>query len=160
MTLPLFLLNLVLAGVWIILNQNASFFHLIMGFLAGAVITHIVAIALSQGNYLGKLWTRFRFVGYFIRILIEANIEVAKEILTPGHSMKPCFIRYDVSDLDPVQTTTLASAITLTPGTLSTDVSDDGNTLYIHAMYAENRDEALAALDELRRRLMEDVFAS
>ena len=160
MSVPLFLLNLTLTGVWLVLTEDASFFQIIIGFLIGAVITHVVGVGINQPGYLRGLGTRFRFLGYFLTILVKANIEVAREILTPGFSMKPRLMRYDVSDLDAIQVTTFANAITLTPGTLSADISEDGRTLYIHAMYAQTPEAVVAALDELRDRLIQDVFES
>ncbi|MEM6505352.1 MAG: Na+/H+ antiporter subunit E, partial [Planctomycetota bacterium] len=53
---------------------------------------------------------------------------------------------------------TLANAITLTPGTLSADINDAGDTLYIHAMYAEAKKDATRDLDELRDKLLRLVF--
>lgn len=157
--IPLLLLNLILTLVWMILAESAGFGHLMLGFLVGAGVTSLIAMATGQPGYLMRLWRRVRFVLYFLRILIEANIEVLREIITPGFSMKPRMLRYEVAGLTPMQVTTLANAITLTPGTLSTDVSDDGEVLYIHAMYAENPDDAIAGLDELKDRLMQDVFS-
>ncbi len=155
MMLYLLLLNLTLTGLWLVLNEQASFLQLLLGFVVGALITHLVGIGVGTRGYLPAVWSRIRFLGYFLYILVKANLEVAREIITPGLSMKPRLIRYDVSDLSPVQVTTLASAITLTPGTLSADIADDGETLYIHAMYAYDRDAAVKQLDELRDRLME-----
>ena len=63
-----------------------------------------------------------------------------------------------MAGLTDVEVTTLANAITLTPGTLSADLSPDGETLFIHAMYAEDTDEALAAVDQLRYALLREVF--
>ena len=60
-------------------------------------------------------------------------------MVTPGLSMTPRIIRYPVSGLSPIELTTLANAISLTPGTLSIDVSPDDEWLYVHAMYAEDR---------------------
>ena len=95
---------------------------------------------------------------YFLYILVKANLDVAWEIITPGYAMKPRMIRYDVTGLTPIQITTLANAITLTPGTLSADINDAGDTLYIHAMYAEQKQDATKDLDELRDKLLKLVF--
>ena len=58
-----------------------------------------------------------------------------------------------------LQITTLANAITLTPGTLSVDVSDDNHDLYVHCMYAKNREDAVLDINELRDRIMTELFA-
>jgi multicomponent Na+:H+ antiporter subunit E len=98
------------------------------------------------------------FTIYFLRILVIANLQVAREILTPGFQMSPRLLRYDVSDLTDVQTTFLANTITLTPGTLSVDVSEEADFLYVHCMYARDRDSILAELDELKDRILKEVF--
>ncbi|MDX1683104.1 MAG: Na+/H+ antiporter subunit E, partial [Phycisphaeraceae bacterium] len=114
----------------------------------------------GRHHYGRKLLGLVRFFFYFVRILVVANLQVAREVLTPGFQMNPRIIAYPVDDLTDVQITTLASAITLTPGTLSVDVSDDGRVLYVHAMYARDRAAAFREIDQLRNRLMREVFGS
>lgn len=153
-----FLLNLFLMAVYVALSGEVTFLSALSGFLIGAFIVTMIGRGTGRGGYAHRVWGVFRFGLYFIYILAKANVEVAREILTPGFSMSPRIIRYPVEGLTPVEVTTLANAISLTPGTLSADITDDGKTLYIHCMYAEDRDEAVAALDELRFWLMREVF--
>jgi multicomponent Na+:H+ antiporter subunit E len=91
-------------------------------------------------------------------ILFKANLQVAREVITPGLGMSPRIIAYPVAGMTDGQITTFSNALTLTPDTLTTDVAEDGRTLYIHCMYAEDRDRAVAELDELRDRIMREVF--
>lgn len=157
MTTPL-LLNIALTLLWMMLNRDTSFLNGVLGFALGAIVVELALRAIGGPRYLGRVWGLIRFTGYFLYILVKANLDVAWEIITPGMTMKPRMIRYDVSGLSQVQVTTLANAITLTPGTLSADVNDAGDTLYIHAMYAERKNDALADLDELRDKLLKLVF--
>src|SRR5690606_30103991 len=109
------------------------------GFALGYVVLGLVSRATgSRRNYASAGWDLFRFSLYFIKILVISNLQVAREVLTPGLKITPSFLRYRVEDLTDIQLTTLANSITLTPGTLSVDVSDDGRWLYIHAMYAQD----------------------
>lgn len=153
-----FLLNLFLMAVYVALSGEVTFLSALAGFLIGAFIVTMISQATGGGGYLQRVWGVLRFGVYFVYILTKANVQVAWEILTPGFNMTPRIIRYPVAGLTPVELTTLANAISLTPGTLSADISDDGETLYIHCMYAEDRDDAVAALDELRCWLMREVF--
>lgn len=153
-----FLLNLFLMVAYIALSGDVSFLSALAGFIIGLLIVTAISRATGRGGYLRRVWGAFRFGVYFIYILVKANLGVAKEILTPGFSMSPRIIRYPLDGLSEVEITTLANAITLTPGTLSADITDDGRTLYIHAMYAESREEALAELDELKVWLLREVF--
>jgi len=157
MTTPL-LLNIALTLLWMMLNRDTSFLNGVLGFVLGAVVVELGYRALGRASYAGRVWGLFRFVCYFLYILVKANLDVAWEIITPGMSMTPRMIRYDVTGLSEVQVTTLANAITLTPGTLSADVKEAGDTLYIHAMYAEQKKDAIADLDELRDKLLKLVF--
>ena len=153
-----FLLNLFLAVVYVALTGDVSFLSLLTGFIIGLLIVTLIARATGRSSYLKRVLGLVRFGCYFIYILVKANYEVAREVLTPGFSMTPRIIRYPVDGLSPVEITTLANAITLTPGTLSADINDEGTLLYIHSMYAEDRDEAVAALDELKTWLIREVF--
>lgn len=157
MTTPI-LFNIALTLLWMMLNRDMSFLNGVLGFAIGALIVELGLRASGRGKYLGHLGGLARFGCYFIYILVKANLDVAWEIITPGLSMKARMIRYDVAGLTPTQLTTLANAITLTPGTLSADISDDAETLYIHAMYAEQKKDATKDLDELRDKLLKFVF--
>lgn len=153
-----FLLNIALTLLWMMLNRDTSLLNGVLGFALGALVVELGLRAAGRDTYLKQLRDMFRFVVYFLYILVKANLDVAWEIITPGMGMKPRMIRYDVAGLTDIQVTTLANAITLTPGTLSADINDTGDTLYIHAMYAEQKKEALKDLDELRDKLLKLVF--
>ncbi|WP_428389979.1 Na+/H+ antiporter subunit E [Mucisphaera sp.] len=154
----LFLLNLFLATLYMALIGSVTFLNLLFGLGIGFAITALVSKLAGDRSYLRYIARLINFSIYFIRILIIANLQVAYEVLTTTHHMKPRIIRYPVKDLTDVQITTLANAITLTPGTLSTDIDEETRCLYIHAMYAENREEAIADIDTLRDRLLKEVF--
>ena len=156
--IQLFLLNLFLATVYVILTDDLSALNLITGFAIGALVVTIYARATGRPSYLGKIGRLLRFSWYFLRILTKANLQVAWEIITPDFTMSPRIIRYPVQELSAVQTTTLANAITLTPGTLTVDVDEPGDYLHIHCMYAADRDDAVRAIDELKDRLVQEVF--
>lgn len=155
-----FLLNLFLAGVYVALAGDVSFLSLLTGFLIGLLVILLIGKADGRGAYLRRVWGVLKFGVYFVFILVKANLQVARESITPGFKMTPRIVRYPVPGMTPVQVTTLASAITLTPGTLSADINDAGDVLYIHCMYAQDREAAIAELDQLKRWLMREVFSS
>lgn len=156
----LFLLNLFLAAVFVILSGNVSLLGFAVAFAIGMLVIGLYAQAAGQGSYLGKWWRLVRFLVYFIYILVKANVQVAWEIITPKMHMQPRIVRMSVAGMTEIQITTLANAITLTPGTLSADIDEDRELLYVHCMYAKSRQAALADLEELKRRLMREVFAA
>ncbi|MFW6059781.1 MAG: Na+/H+ antiporter subunit E [Phycisphaeraceae bacterium] len=153
------LLNLFLALVYVALTGDISGMNFLIGFGLGFLVVTVFCRAVGTPSYPRKYFRLLSFGLYFLRILIMANLQVAWEIITPSLNIRPRIIRYPVHELTPVQITTLANAISLTPGTLTCDVDDDGEHLYIHAMYGEDREATVRSLDELKDRLMAEVFS-
>ena len=154
-----FLFNIGLAVVWMSLTGSFSEWNFIAGMLVGAAVVEGYTRARRSAPYLGKTVRLIGFAGYFLRILVKANLEVAWEVVTPRHTMQPRILRYPVAGLSDVERVSLANAISLTPGTLVIDVSPDNEWLYIHAMYAKDQDAALRSIDELALRLRKGVFS-
>ena len=153
-----FLANIALAIVWCLLTGSVDEWNFLGGMFVGALVITAYSHATGSGRYLGRAVELARFLGYFVVILVRSNLQIAWEVLTPRMHQSPRIIRSPVDGLTTGQLTALASAITLTPGTLVVDVSPDGRWFYIHCMYARDRDAAVAELDELSRRMREQVF--
>lgn len=74
----------------------------------------------------------------FLYELLMSSLQVARDVLSPRMTFRPGIIALPLESDDDVQITVLANLITLTPGTLSVDVSTDKKMLYIHAMRADD----------------------
>ncbi|MDQ3394099.1 MAG: Na+/H+ antiporter subunit E [Bacteroidota bacterium] len=85
---------------------------------------------------------------FFIKELVVASVKVAYDVVTPKFIMKPAVIAFPLDASSDFEITMLASLISLTPGTLSIDVTDDRKILYVHAMYIKNND-----LEELKQEI-------
>ena len=153
-----FLLNIVLAVVWCALSSFDGW-NFLGGFLVGAVVVSVFSRATSGEKYITNAWKLAWFMGYFCRLLVQTNLQVAWEVLTPRMHQKPRIIRYPIAGMSDIERTTLANAITLTPGTLVVDISPDERWLYIHCMYAQDRDSAVHEIDELWNKMRRGVFA-
>mgnify|MGYP001050644588 CR=1 FL=1 len=156
--MTMFLLNIMLAVLWCFTWGTFDFFTLTSGFILAHLLLGLYSRVTVLEGYGTKVRDLLRFSLYFIRILIIANLQIAYEILTPGIGVTPRIVRFDVTGLTAAQRTILANAINLTPGTLVVDIAPDRRTFYVHCMYAENKDEALAQLEGLKRRLQSEVF--
>ncbi len=82
---------------------------------------------------------------FFLWELIKASFAVAFEVVRPGHNMKPGIIAVPLDTKTDLQITIFSSLVTLTPGTLSLDLSADKSHLFVHAMYIKNGDSLLLA---------------
>lgn len=135
------LLNIILASAWIFLTGDLQFQNFIEGFIIGFVIIFISKNVTSTTSYLQKIPKIIGFILYFFYELIVANIKVTIDILTPRHRMTPAIIAVPLTIDKNFEITLLANLITLTPGTLSLDLSSDRKILYIHSMYVDDPDK-------------------
>ncbi len=87
-------------------------------------------------------------VFFYLKELIAASLRVAYEVLTPKDHMRPAVVAIPLEAETDLEITLLANFITLTPGTLSIDVSKDRKTLYVHEVYVESGD-----IDRVRRQI-------
>ncbi len=165
--MTLFFVNVLLAVLWVFLWGDLSLYTLLVGLVGGYVVlwlfTRVNGRRTLRDAYGQRLINLVRFTGYFLKLLVVSNLQIAREIVTPGQQMTPRFVRYEVTGMSDAQATAFANAITLTPGTLVVDAREreDGRRfLYVHAMYAEDREAAVLSLGELRRRLEHDVFVT
>ncbi len=157
--IALIFLNIALAVGWVFLAGNFTAVSFLAGLVFGFLVTSIYATATGNRGYGMRIWRVFRFGMYFLKILIKANWQIAYEAATPRFYMTPRIVRYPVGHMTNAEKTTLANAITLTPGTLVVDISEDGEYIYVHCMYAKDRDAAIRDLDALATNLHEGVFS-
>src|SRR5690606_901199 len=93
---------------------------------------------------------------YFLKEMLLANLRVAYDVITPTYYMRPAVVSIPLDARTDLEITLLAMCITLTPGTLSLDVSTDRRVLYIHAMFAEDPDALRHEIKNgFERRLLE-----
>lgn len=95
---------------------------------------------------------------FFIRELIKANLRIAYDVLTIRHHMNPSIVSFPLTASTDLEITLLGIIITLTPGTLMLDVSEDKKILYIHTMYLEEDDQE-RAIEAIRNSFEKKILA-
>ncbi len=83
-------------------------------------------------------WSLLCLLASFMRELVLSNLEVARIVLSPRLYIRPGLIAYRTELKTDLAITTLANIITLTPGTLTLEVSEDRTVLFIHALDIED----------------------
>jgi len=136
-----FLMNLLLAFIWLALSGNFSLINFLFGFLMSFAIMWIISLNSKDRKYFKIAPKTVGFVFFFLYELTKANIHVAIEVMTPKNNMKPGIVRYPLDAKTDFEITLLANLISLTPGTCSLDVSTDRKVLYIHSMYIEDKEQ-------------------
>jgi len=87
---------------------------------------------------------------FYVKELMVASLRVAYDVLTPTDHMQPAIVAVPLDAKTDLEITILANFITLTPGTLSIDVSKDRKTLYIHEVYVKSGD-----VEKVKKRIKE-----
>lgn len=153
--MKIFLANVLLAITWMFLTGLFSFSNLILGMILGYLAILVARPQEESSGYLLKIVNVIKFIIFFIWELTKANIKVAYEVLTPADNMEPGVVSFNLEAKNDFEITILMNLITLTPGTLSLDVSYDRRCLYIHSMYVEDLNDFRADIKELETRLLE-----
>ena len=136
-----FLLNFLLAAAWVLLTGEVDAGNFIEGLIIGYIILWVSKSALGSTKYFKKIPKAAGFFFYFIKELIVANIRVAYDVITPKDHMTPGIVAIPLDAETDMEITLLANLITLTPGTLSLDVSKDRKILYVHALFVDDPDK-------------------
>ncbi|MFZ0075953.1 Na+/H+ antiporter subunit E [Exiguobacterium sp. RIT452] len=140
------LLNILLAFLWMFLANSFSTSSFIIGYLLGLIAMFAMRRGFSTRFYLGPFIALIRLFIRFLYELVVANLEVLSIILKPRLDIKPGIFAYETELEHNWQVTLLSMLITLTPGTLVVDISDDNKTLYIHALHMPEADDAVASI--------------
>jgi multicomponent Na+:H+ antiporter subunit E len=152
------LANLLLALVWVAMTGDLSPANLLVGLVLGFVALFAAQTVLGSTPYARRMWRVLAFLGFYIGELIMSNVRVAADVVTPRHRAQPGVVAVPLDAQTDAEITLLANLITLTPGTLSLDLSADRRTLYVHVMYLDHDDVALARREikeGLERRVLE-----
>ena len=134
-----FLTNIILTLIWVALTGSFSYVNLFMGFVISFFVLWIISMDSPDRRYFTIAFKIIGFFFYFLYEMLKANFQVAYEVMTSNLHMKPGIIRMELEARTDLEITLLASLISLTPGTLVLDVSDDKSVMYIHGMYLEDR---------------------
>lgn len=126
---------------WLLLNQTLAPGHLLLGALLALVLSRIgardpqpsraAAARLAPGR---RALVAARLLGRVLRDIVVANLQVTVRILGPLDRLRPGFVWVPLDLTDPRAITLLAGIVTMTPGTVSADVSDDRRHLLVHGL--------------------------
>lgn len=139
-------LNFLLALSWMVLNNSYTPADLLVGLLFGFLVIRISWRAFSEQPFSARrffsfgtrrpllmTWRWLRFMGFGFVEIVKSSVAVARSVLSPNMNLRPGIVAIPLDVKSDEGITTLANLITLTPGTVSLDVSSDRKTLYIHA---------------------------
>ncbi len=153
----MFTWHLLLTLSWAAINGAFSPANLVVGFVLSYVLLAVLQRAgLTSASYVYHVPRVLSFIVFFVWELYLANVRVAQEVLRPRLRIKPGVVAVPLTAETDLEITLLSCLITLTPGTLALDVSDDRTTLFVHTLDVGDADAFRRAIkDGFERRILE-----
>lgn len=150
--------NLVLAAVWVIFFNTITWLSVLSGLAVGyGVLWLLQPLHGVQSSYFKRVWYLGKLIVMFHWELIVSSLQVLWDIFTPAHRSNPALIDMPLDVTSDTGILLVTNLISLTPGTLSIDVSEDRKTLTLHVMFADDPEAVRRALKEGMERWVIDA---
>lgn len=156
----LYAINLLMAIVWAAVTGSASLHNLVFGFILSTLALGVIREQTGGVGYLTRSWRFFSLMGLFFVELAKSAWKVAMLVISPNmkDKLQPGIFAYPLTARYDFEIALLANLITLTPGTLSVDVSDDKSTLFIHAVDCSDVEGTIRDIAEGFERKIRETF--
>ncbi|RRN77007.1 Na+/H+ antiporter subunit E [Pseudoxanthomonas sp. SGD-10] len=143
-----FLMNLLLAFIWVALTGSLYYSNFLFGFLLGFFILWVMNRNETDQRYFFRVPKTIGFAFSLLYEMIVANIHVAYDVVTPNYFSKPGIVRYPLQAVTDLEINLLSTMISLTPGTLILDIAEDKKSIFIHVMYLNDREKFVTQIRE------------
>lgn len=156
--LPHPLFSLFLALLWLLMINDFSMAHALLGLVLGVAIPLVTHAFWPEEARIRRPLPLLRYLLVLLMDILRSNLVVALRILRPARHLTPGFFTYPLTLNDDFAITILASTISLTPGTVSIHYDAEANTLLVHALHLEDEAEAIAGIRERYEQPLEEIF--
>ncbi len=154
-------LSLVVWLVWILLANEVSAGHAVLGAVLGFAIPRVTAVYWPGRPRIRRLGTVLAYLGIVLKDIVVSNVQVASLVLfRRGDGLRSTFVTVPLELRTGEAISALAGTITLTPGTVSADLSADGRSLLVHCLEAPDPDEVVATIKARYERPLKEIFES
>jgi multicomponent Na+:H+ antiporter subunit E len=136
--------------VWVALWERLSVANVLSGLaVAGGLLWLFPTGKVSDRTGRFHPVAAVQFLGYFLWKLLEANVVVGWEVITPSNEkVNEAIVAVPITGASDTVVTVVANAISLTPGTLTLEVRRDPTILYVHVLHLHSVEQV--RLDVLR----------
>jgi len=143
-----FLAHIAFSILWAALLGSYDILTLLSGFFIGL---GLFALTLRKPTalYRQRVLAVLRFVLFYLGELVKSNLRIALDIARPKPDIKPGIVAVNAEALSERATVLVANLITMTPGTLSLDVSEDGHWIYVHCLYLQDPEAARQSMEKV-----------
>ncbi|NHF73059.1 Na+/H+ antiporter subunit E [Paracoccus xiamenensis] len=154
------ILSVLLVVTWLLLVNDFRWGSLVFGMIIGLVIPLLIRPYWRQRSSLKSLPKYGSYLALVVWDIIVANVQVAKIVLfKPNSQLQPAWIVIPLEIRTPEAITVLAGTITLTPGTVSCDLSECGHALLVHCLHAPDPQSVVVDIKTRYESRLKEIFA-
>ncbi|HMM26000.1 Na+/H+ antiporter subunit E [Pseudoxanthomonas mexicana] len=156
--LPSLPLSVTVFCFWLLMNDEISIGQVVMALVLALVIPPFAARLDREFARIGRLRSVPRMLGVLLWDIVQANVTVALQVLGPERKIRPGFIWVPL-DIDNIHgIAALTSIITLTPGTVSSALSDDRRHLLVHVLNLDDADDVIRQIKTRYEAPLMEIF--
>jgi multicomponent K+:H+ antiporter subunit E len=156
--LPHPLRSLALVLLWLMLNNSLDPGHVVLGAAIGWAVPLATRRFWPESVGLRRPGRALAFIGLVTFDIVVANLRVARAVLGPVRRLRPGFAEVPVDLTSDFAITLLAQTITLTPGTISADLSPDRRRLVVHYLDEADPAAVVATIKQRYERPLMEIF--
>jgi multicomponent Na+:H+ antiporter subunit E len=150
--------SILLALVWAALQGEITLGNLLVGYVVGyGVLALLAKGGVMPVTLASKTVKTVSLAAFFAWELIRANFRVAADVLS-GAQIEPAVVGIPLDVKSDGGILLLSMLINITPGSVTIDLSDDRNTLYVHVMHMRSADETRREIKDGFERRVRGLF--
>ncbi|WP_271411333.1 Na+/H+ antiporter subunit E [Pseudomonas sp. Q1-7] len=150
--------SLLLLVVWLLLVDSFAFGQWLLGAFLGWVIPFCIKPLLIERP---KRWHPLRLMRFLVMVMgdiVVANFQVARLTLGRVEALRPAFVEVPIELDDELAISVLVSVVSLTPGSLSADLSADRRTLLVHGLDVPDKAAMVAGIKSRYEAPLKEIF--
>lgn len=156
--LPSLPMSLAVLGLWLLLVADLGWGQWVLGLVFAIALPLLAGLLQPERAHFGRYGAIAQLARRVLWDIVLSNLEVARRILGPERALTPGFVwvPLDLTNIHGI--TALASIITLTPGTVSAELTDDRRHLLVHCFNLRDADATVADIKQRYEALLKEIF--
>ncbi len=151
-------LSITLLVVWLTLTQSASVGQAILGGAFAILLPRVFAPFLADGPSVRRPLAIARLALRVSRDIVVANVHVARIVLGPESRIDPGFVQFPLSLRSPHGVVVLAGIVSLTPGTVSAEITGDSRFLLVHVLDLKDEQQVIESIRQRYEAPLREIF--
>jgi multicomponent K+:H+ antiporter subunit E len=152
-------LSLLVASVWVLISNDLSLSTVLVGLAWGLIVVKLTSRYWPDRPRVIRPVLIVEYLAMFAYDIVVSNIQVAILVLfRRADRIRSRFVTVPIALSSPEAIAALAGTITLTPGTLTVDVSADGSALRVHCLATDDGTRIVQNIKRRYERRLRRIF--